>query len=63
MVALKNRVYRELGACRLSEIRRDDLKDLTARLQAEEVDPSTIRNPLTPLRTIYRRAPRRATSR
>jgi integrase len=58
--ALENRVYPELGACRLSEIRRTDLQDFVDRLQAEELDPSTIRNAFMPVRTIYRRALRRA---
>jgi integrase len=54
--ALENRVYPDLGACRLAEVRRADLQDLVGRLQAAELDPSTIRNVLMPLRTIYRRA-------
>src|SRR5947208_13742062 len=33
-----------------------DLQDLVERLQAEGLDPSTIRNALMPVRTIYRRA-------
>lgn len=56
---LENRVYPELGACRLAEIRRADLQDLVERLQAAELDPSTIRNALMPVRTIYRRALKR----
>src|SRR5438046_926326 len=35
--ALEKRVYPELGACRLAEIRRADLQDLIERLQAEEL--------------------------
>ncbi len=54
--ALEHRVYPDLGAARLTEIRRADLQDLVGRLQAAELDPSTIRNVLMPLRTIYRRA-------
>jgi integrase len=54
--ALENRVYPNLGACRLTDIRRADLQDLVGRLQAAELDPSTIRSVLMPLRTIYRRA-------
>ena len=56
---LENRIYDELGAHRLSEIRRNDLQDLVERFQAEGLDPSTIRNALMPLRTIYRRALKR----
>jgi integrase len=57
--ALEKRVYDELGACRLAEIRRADLQHLIGRLQAAELDPSTIRNVLMPVRTIYRRALKR----
>jgi integrase len=69
--ALENRIYPDLGACRLTEIRRADLQDLVERLQAEllrEADDeqeerrlaaSTIRNVLMPVRTIYRRALKR----
>jgi hypothetical protein len=56
---LEQRVYPELGACGLSELRRNDLQDFVAALQAVELDPSTIRNVLMPVRTIYRRALKR----
>jgi integrase len=57
--ALENRVYPDLGAWRLSELRRNDLQDFVDRLRAEGLDPSTMRNMLMPLRTIYRRALKR----
>jgi|SRR5579862_4282098 len=54
--ALRNRILKDLGAHKLSEIRRVDLQDLVDRLVAEGLDASTIRNQLMPLRAIYRRA-------
>jgi integrase len=54
--ALKERIYPELGACRLSEVRRVDVQDFADRLLADGLDASTIRNVLMPLRAIYRRA-------
>lgn len=39
-----------------SEIRRRDVQDLVDRLLAQNLDPSTIRNTLMPLRAVYRRA-------
>jgi len=54
--ALRLRVLGELGALRLSELRRNDIQDLADRLLAEGRDPSTIRNTLMPLRAILRRA-------
>ena len=56
---LEKHVYERLGACRLAEIRRGDLQDLIEALQGEGLDPSTIRNVLMPVRTIYRRALKR----
>jgi integrase len=55
-VAMRRRVLRELGAVRLSDVRRVDLQDLVDRLLAGGADASTIRNTLMPLRAIYRRA-------
>jgi integrase len=54
--ALDNRVLKELGAARLSDIRRVDVQDLADRLLAEGLNASTIRNALMPLRAIFRRA-------
>jgi integrase len=54
--ALKRRVLPEIGGVRLSEIRRSDLQDVADRMLAEDLDPSTIRNVLMPLRPIFRRA-------
>ena len=46
----------ELGARRLSEIRRADVQDFADRLLTRSEDASTIRNTLMPLRAIFRRA-------
>jgi len=54
--SLRLRVLPELGTRRFSEIRRRDVQDLVDRLLAQNLDPSTIRNTLMPLRAIYRRA-------
>ena len=54
--SLRLRVVPELGAVRLTEIRRTDLQDFTDGLLAEGLDPSTIQTTLMPLRAIYRRA-------
>src|SRR4051794_33579974 len=53
---LQRRILPELGAAKLSAIARIDLQDFADRLLAEQLDPSTIRNTLMPLRVIYRRA-------
>jgi integrase len=54
--ALTERIYPELGACRLSDVRRVDVQDFADRLLADGLDASTIRNVVMPLRAIYRRA-------
>jgi integrase len=54
--SLRLRVLPELGAQKLSEIRRSDLQDFAERLLAKGTDASTIRNTLMPLRAIFRRA-------
>ena len=54
--ALRDRILPDLGALRLSEVRRPHVQDLADRLLAEGLNPSTIRNALMPLRAIYRRA-------
>jgi integrase len=54
--ALVARVLPALGGLRLSELRRVDVQDFADRLCAEGLDPSTVRNTLMPLRTIFRRA-------
>ena len=54
--ALRQRVLPTLGGTRFSELRRSDVQDLADRLIADRLDPSTVRNALMPLRTIYRRA-------
>jgi len=57
--ALRLRILPDLGALKLSEIRRGDLQDLVDRLVAAGHDPSTVRNTMLPLRVIYRRAANR----
>ena len=54
--SLRLRVVPELGAVRLTEIRRTDLQDFADGLLAEGLDPSTIQTTVMPLRAIYRRA-------
>jgi integrase len=54
--AFRTRILPDLGARRLSDIRRSDVQDLVDRLLAEGLDPSSIRNVLMPLRVIFRRA-------
>lgn len=50
------RIDPELGAHRLTDIRRADLQALIDRWAADGVSPATIRNSLDPIRTLYRRA-------
>jgi integrase len=54
--SLTKYILPELGAARLTEIRRVHLDDVVERLQEKGADPSTIRNALMPVRAIYRRA-------
>src|SRR3954470_3813986 len=54
--SLRLRLLPALGGAKLSEIHRADIQDFVDRLLAREVDASTIRNTLMPLRAIYRRA-------
>jgi integrase len=54
--SLRLHIYPELGALRLSEIRRSDLQAFVDRLLVQGCNPSTARNALMPLRAIYRRA-------
>lgn len=49
----------ELGAHRLTDVRRRDVQAMIDRWAAKGTKPSTIRNALDPLRVIYRRAVRR----
>ncbi|MCW2983510.1 MAG: site-specific integrase [Conexibacter sp.] len=46
----------ELGAHRLTDLRRGDVQAMVDRWAASGMSPSTIRNSLDPLRVIYRRA-------
>jgi len=54
--SLRLRVLPVLGGTKLSEIHRADVQDFVDRLLSRDVDASTIRNTLMPLRAIYRRA-------
>jgi integrase len=54
--ALRDYVLPELGAARLSELRRRDVQVLVDRLVASGLSASTTRNALLPLRAISRRA-------
>jgi integrase len=54
--ALRTRILPDLGSVKLGDIGRLDVQDLADRLLAERLDPSTVRNTLMPLRSIYRRA-------
>jgi integrase len=54
--ALRLRIVPALGAAKLSDIRRSDVQRLVNRMMAEELEPSTVRNMLLPLRAIYRQA-------
>jgi integrase len=53
---MRIRVLPELGAVRLTDVRRPDLQEFADGLLAVGVDPSTIRTTFLPLRAIYRRA-------
>jgi integrase len=57
--ALRIWIYPTFGERRLARVRRVDLQDLTEVMLAKDVDASTIRNTLMPLRAIYRRAVKR----
>jgi integrase len=54
--SMRLRVLPELGGARLSEITRVAVQDLADRMLVDELDASTIRNTLMPLRAIFRRA-------
>jgi integrase len=54
--ALEQRIYREFGPVKLSELNGGTLQAYVDRLVAEGMDPSTIRGTLMPLRAICRRA-------
>jgi integrase len=58
--ALRLKVLPELGRLRLSAINRNAVQDLVDRLVAQELNPSSVRNAILPLRAIYRRATSRS---
>ena len=55
-LSLRLHVVPDLGAIKLSKLRRRDVQALADRLLAAGQDPSTVRNSIKPLRVIYRRA-------
>jgi integrase len=48
-------IYDDLGACRLSEVRRRDVQELADRLVGRGLSGSKVRNVITALKVIYRR--------
>jgi integrase len=55
-LSLRLHVLPDLGAIKISKLRRRDVQGLAERLLAAGQDPSTVRNSIKPLRVIYRRA-------
>ncbi|HUO72391.1 MAG TPA: site-specific integrase [Solirubrobacteraceae bacterium] len=54
--SMRLRVLPELGGARLSDVTRVSVQEFADRMLADELDPSTIRNTLVPLRAIFRRS-------
>jgi integrase len=54
--ALASHVYPHMGGRRLDGLNQPDLLELVERLQEARLAPSSIRNAIDPLRTLYRRA-------
>ena len=54
--ALQTKLLPALGQRRLSSVTRNSLQELVERLVAEGLAPSSVRNAVLPLRSIYRRA-------
>ena len=54
--ALEGRIIPAFGPVKLSDLTRRDVQALADRLLKEGLDPSSVRNLLMPLRTVYRRA-------
>ena len=53
--ALRSRVLPRFGEMKISAITRNEIQDLVDELLAEELAPSTVRNAILPMRSIYRR--------
>src|SRR5579862_386565 len=53
---LRNYIYPDLGAVRLSDLRRGDVQSLVDRLIAQGLSGSSVRNKIVPLRRIVRDA-------
>jgi integrase len=54
--SLRLRILPDLGAVKLSALSRADIQRLVGRMLATDLNPSTIRNAVMPLRAIYRHA-------
>lgn len=50
------RLKAEIGHIHLTELRRRDINEMVARLRAQDLSASTIRNTFDPLRAMYRKA-------
>jgi integrase len=57
--SLRRYVFPRLGHVRLSDVTRNHVQDLADSLLAEDLNASTVRNAIMPLRAIYRRAVQR----
>ena len=54
--SLRLRILPDLGAVKLSALSRADVQRLVGRMLAADLNPSTIRNAVMPLRALYRHA-------
>src|SRR5581483_7228538 len=54
--ALRMRILPTLGSKRVAALTRFEIQDLIDQLVADGLAPSTVRNTVLPLRSIYRRA-------
>lgn len=54
--SLNNRIYPVFGGSKLTDVTRADVQAFADALLSEEMDASTLKNTLMPLRVIYRRA-------
>lgn len=54
--SLRLHVLPEVGGFRLSDLGHNSVQDLADLLSAKDLDPSTVRNAINPLRAMYRRA-------
>ena len=54
--AMTLRVLDDLGSVKLSDVQRADIQGIAEEMLAKNLDPSTIRNAIMPLRVVFRRA-------